>query len=38
VEFCRLTISVAELLGDRPYVPATKGSEDGGAHQPSLLP
>ncbi len=37
-EICRLAIPTAELLGDTPYVPATKGSGDGGAHQPPLLP
>ena len=37
-EICRLRIPTAELLGDRPYVPQTKGSGDGGAHQPPLLP
>jgi len=37
-EICRLAIPVAELLGDTPYVPPRKGSGDGGAHQPPLLP
>ncbi len=37
-EICRLAIPTAELLGDTPYTPATKGSADGGVHQPPLLP
>jgi len=37
-EICRLRIPVAELMGDRPYVPPVKGSGDRGAHQPPLLP
>jgi len=37
-EICRLRIPTAELMGDRPYVPPAKVSEDGGAHQPPLLP
>ena len=30
-EICRLWILTAELMGERPYEPATKGNEDGGA-------
>jgi len=37
-EICRLAIPVEELMGDTSYVPTPKGSGDGGAQQPPLLP